>query len=1042
MRHFQETPNSVSFPEVERKLLAQWQKEQTFSASVSLREGQEPYVFYDGPPFATGLPHYGHLLTSYIKDVVPRYFTMKGRFVPRRWGWDCHGLPVEREAERELNLQSKQEIEARGVALFTQTCRGLVLRYADEWQKCIDRLGRWVDFAGGYRTMDLSYMESVVWAFHSLYQKGLLYEGTKVVAYCWRCQTPLSHFEVKQDDAYRPRQDVAATVAFALSEEESLLAWTTTPWTLPANVALAVSPGLAYVRLEREGRSVWLAESALPRYQKALEGYQPKEKVPGEALVGRRYQPLFPFFAETPNAFVVLASDHVTAGDGTGVVHLAPSYGEEDSEVCQRAGLTGPSPVQDDGRFDQSVGSFSGLPVFSANEPILQALRASGRLFQKESYTHNYPHCWRCDNPLIYRAVSSWFVKVTALKERLLSANAKIRWAPAHIKEGRFGDWLANARDWAVSRSRYWGSPVPVWRCSNCKQVEVFGSVGSLAQRAGREVSDLHRPAIDEVAFGCACGGELRRVPEVLDCWFESGAMPFAQLHYPFENQELFTKSFPGDFIVEYVAQTRGWFYTLLVLSVALFDAPPFRSALCHGVILGHDGRKMSKRLRNYPDPMEMAEEHGSDALRAALLTSAVASGSDAKFSAELVRDAARRFCLPLWNSLHLFTTYATLDGFSPEPSCAFLEVCSVPSAPVGRLQASSLDRYLLHQVEVLRSRLEHHLERYDLPSCYEALENFIEVLSGWYLRLVKPTLWRSGLDAEKRAVYETLFLALSTLSKLAAPFLPFLAEALHQALGGETSVHLCDWPTPQPNWEAPALNQEMQTVREIVRLARVVRERHKVGLRQPLQSASVAGVSEALLQQYKTLLEEELNVKEVRPLASLPKSIEQEVVLDYPLLGKKLREAIKPLAAQLTRGEFTLLEDGSLQAGAHTLSPNEFSLRFTSKEEGLGVAAQAGCVVVLDLSLDKELELEGKARQLNRALQELRKKAKLSYQTTIEASLEGPPGLKELLEKFGGWLKEQTLAQTLSLAPLPEPLATSEAELGDLRVTLALRSI
>ncbi len=759
-----EVSNSVDFVSLEHQVLARWQRERTFERSLEQRAGAPPYVFYDGPPFATGLPHYGHVLTSYMKDVVPRYQTMRGCHVPRRWGWDCHGLPVELEVEKELGLPSPAARDAERVGAFNDACRGLVLRYASEWEGVMTRLGRWVDFDGAYRTMDPAYTESVVWAFAELHARGLVYEGQKVVAYCTRCETPLSNFETRLDDAYRPRLDLAVTVRFPLvGERASLLAWTTTPWTLPANAALAVHPALPYVRLERsDGESVWLAEAARPRYEAQLVGFEERERVLGRALVGRQCVPPFDYFA---SASPVLAAEWVSAGDGTGVVHLAPAFGEDDQVLCAAQGVRGENPVRDDGTFDARVRDFAGLHVFDANEPVARALAGAGRLFARGEVHHDYPHCWRCDRPLVYRAVASWYVEVSRLRERLLACNAKVRWVPAELGEKRFADWLANARDWAVSRKRSWGAPVPVWRCGACNATSVVGSRAALERLSGRPVTDWHRPAVDEHVLRCACGGEQRRVPEVLDCWFESGAMPFASLHAPFENEAQFRASFPGDFVAEYVAQTRGWFYTMLVLSTALFDEPPFRHAVCHGVLLGDDGRKMGKRLRNYSDPMQLVAEHGSDALRVALLTSGVVSGADVRFSAGAVRDAVRRLHLPWWNALHLVTAYAASDGF-------------VPSTVPNLAAAGPLDRALASETELLRVEVEQAMANLDFARAYDVLEQFVTTLSTWYVRLAKPALWRDGLDDQKRATYDALYGALTQLALVAAPFVPFLAES------------------------------------------------------------------------------------------------------------------------------------------------------------------------------------------------------------------------------------------------------------------------
>ena len=1035
MSRFREVPIAVSFPALERQVLERWGQERTFERSVEARRGGPEYVFYDGPPFATGLPHYGHILTSYIKDVVPRYFTMRGCHVPRRWGWDCHGLPVELEVEKALGIKSRADVMTMGIGKFNEACRDSVLRYADEWRRIIGRLGRWVDFDDDYKTMDQGYMESVIWIWKTLHEKGLIYEGHKVVPYCTRCQTTLSNFEARLDDAFRPRQDPALTVRFRAAGEptESLLAWTTTPWTLPSNVALAVGPAIDYCRVERPGESVWLAEAALERYRRELDpaqGWQVRERaVKGAALVGRRYQPLFPYFAATPGGFVVLAGDFVTTEDGTGIVHLAPAFGEDDHALCAAHGIQGPNPVRDDGTFDEQVTDFAGRHVFDANPAIAAKLKEEGAVLRRETYDHNYPHCWRCDSPLIYRAIETWFVKVTAIKERMLAANKQIRWVPEHIRDGRFGNWLENARDWAISRNRFWGAPIPVWRCDGCPALRVIGGARELGELSGRPVTDWHRPAIDEITWRCAnCGGTMTRVPDVLDCWFESGAMPYAQVHYPFERKAEFEASFPGDFIVEYIAQTRGWFYTLVVLSAALFDERPFKDVVCHGVILAEDGRKMSKRLKNYPDPMALVEEHGSDALRVALLSSAVVGGADLRFAEASVRDAVRRIHLPLWNSLHYFASYARIDGFEPAPGgFAF-------AAP------TQLDRYLLSETEGLRAGVEEAMAGYDFATAYARIESFVTMLSTWYIRLSKQRLWRSGLDDDKRHAYEALHLALSTLARVAAPFLPFLAENLWEALGGEGSVHLADWPRGTGHRDVE-ISAEMSALREVVRLARSIREDHRLKHRHPLGRVAIAGVPAHAIRDNLEMLQDELNVKAVEAIDHPDEVVARVVKLDYPRLGKRLRGEVKKVQAAIDAGQYALTDDGTrLQAGGHVLEPGEFTFHYVPREEGRGVAAHQDLVVVLDLTSDPALIAEGQMRDLNRGVQDLRKKAGLAYADRIELAVAASDELQAVLDAHHDWLASQTLAVKIDRGGLGDALASDEIEVGEERVAVALR--
>ena len=1024
MTRYSTISTHLDLPALETAVLERWRRERVFERSVERRADAPLYAFDDGPPFATGLPHYGHILTSYMKDVVPRYFTMRGRRVPRRWGWDCHGLPVEYEVEKELGLSGRGDIVAIGLARFTEACRALVLRYAEEWERIVTRLGRWVDFGDGYQTMERSYMESVMWAFSRLHDLGLVYEGHKVVPYCTRCQTPLSNFEARLDDAYRPRRDLSCVVKFRLADDRSasLLAWTTTPWTLPSNVALAVNPTLEYVEFAIGAERVWIAADAAERFPQLTV---PGRRAKGCDLVGSRYAPPFTYFSSTPGAFVVLSADFVSGAEGTGIVHLAPAFGEDDEALCREAGIAGPQPVREDGTFARDVADFAGASVLEVSPAIVAWLAQHNLLFEQSEHLHDYPHCWRCDRPLIYRAVRSWFVRVAALKERLLAHNQPINWVPGHIRDGRFGQWLSSARDWAISRNRFWGSPIPVWRCDRCASRVVIGSVHDLETRTGRAVPDLHRPYIDDVTFPCdRCGAAMVRVPEVLDCWFESGAMPFAQLHYPFEQQSAFAATFPADFIVEYVAQTRGWFYTLHVLAAALFDEPAFNNAVCHGVVLGSDGRKMSKRLKNYPDPMDVVAEHGSDALRIALLSSPVVRGIDIRFNEDAVRDAARRFIIPLWNTFHYFTSYAALDGFEP----------------CGRLNAlSPLDRYLLHETEHLRLSVEGAMERYDFGAVYDAIETFIETLSGWYLRLSRSKAWSSEASDAKVSCYEVLHRSLETAACIVAPFMPFVADTLYQSLGAGQSVHLADWPAARPDWTNRQLAAEMTAVRAIVRLARGIRERLRIKHRHPLPALYVGGVDSSVLTEHADLLEQEVNVKRVELLPDPQRYVTRAVRLNTPELGRRLKGQLQALQSAIAAGKYAINPDGSLRAADVIVSPDEYSYQLNVADEGAAVAAEGNVVVMLDTARDDGLRMEADARDLNRVIQDLRKRARLHYSDRILLSISGP-GVEALLGAFGPWLMEQALAVAVMTTRLDDPLATASVRLGSSSANVAIR--
>ncbi|HUJ67172.1 MAG TPA: isoleucine--tRNA ligase, partial [Acidimicrobiales bacterium] len=794
---------SPRFPQIEADVLDSWSKHDTFRRSVQARPGDDEFVFYDGPPFANGLPHYGHLLTGYVKDVVPRYRTMRGQRVERRFGWDCHGLPAETEAEKELGVSGRGPITEFGIGRFNDYCRTSVLRYTQEWERYVTRQARWVDFANDYKTMDLSYMESVMWAIKRLWELGLLYEDYRVLPYCWECETPLSNSETRQDDAYRDRQDPAVTVSFRLepsgsgppvvSDAVQVWVWTTTPWTLPSNLALAVGPDVRYTVFERDGTRFLLGEDTAGAYEKQLEGVPVVGTVTGRDLVGRRYQPLFPYFASVQNAFVVLSADFVTTAEGTGVVHLAPGFGEDDQIVCAEAGIPVVCPVDDRTRFTSEVPDFEGLQVFEANQPVIRALRQQGSLVRSDSYVHAYPHCWRTDTPLVYRAVTSWFVRVTAIKDRLLEANQEITWIPEHVRDGSFGKWLENARDWSISRNRYWGSPIAVWKSDDPSypRMDFYGSLDELERDFGVRPTDLHRPAIDELTRpnpdDPTGQSTMRRVSDVLDCWFESGSMPFAQVHYPFERRDWFDTHFPADFIVEYVSQTRGWFYTLHVLAVALFDRPPFRHGVVHGVVLGDDGRKMSKRLDNFPEPDMVFDVWGADAMRWFLVSSPVLRGQDLVVHAKGIEDVRDQVLNPIWNTWYFLALYANVDGIR------------------GRYRGDAtgvLDRYIVAKAAALVDEVTATMDRYDLYAACAAITAFLDALTNWYIRRSRDRFWRArdgsaAVEADKADAYDTLATVLETLCTVAAPVLPLLTESVYRGLTGARSVHLAAWPEP-----------------------------------------------------------------------------------------------------------------------------------------------------------------------------------------------------------------------------------------------------
>jgi isoleucyl-tRNA synthetase len=1031
-RRYPSVDAQPSFPRLEREVLAFWEADRTFEASVQARpagqDGANEFVFYDGPPFANGLPHYGHLLTGFVKDAVPRYQTMRGRRVERRFGWDCHGLPAEVETEKELGISGHPEITAFGIERFNDACRTSVLRYTSEWQRYVTRQARWVDFANDYKTLDLPYMESVMWAFKRLWDQGLVYEGYRVLAYCWRCETPLSNTETRMDDVYRDRQDPALTVWFELETGERLLAWTTTPWTLPANLALAVSPDVEYAVMEEtdaSGRAhrYVLAEARLAAYERELAGATRVGTVRGAELVGRRYAPLFQFFAGTPEAFQVLGADFVTTEDGTGVVHLAPGFGEDDQVVCAAAGIPTLCPMDEHGRYTDEIEPWAGEHVFDANPAVIRHLKDRGVVVRHDSYEHPYPHCWRCAQPLVYRAISSWFVQVTALRDRMVELNQQIRWVPEHVKDGSFGKWLANARDWSISRNRFWGSPIPVWKSDDptYPRVDVYGSLAELEADFGVTVDDLHRPAVDQLVRpnpdDPTGRSMMRRVPEVLDCWFESGSMPFAQVHYPFENAEWFEHHYPGDFIVEYIAQTRGWFYTLHVLATALFDRPAFATCVSHGVVLGDDGQKMSKSLRNYPDPMEVFDTYGADAMRWHLLSSTILRGADFSVTEQGIRDTVRQVLLPLWNAWYFLTLYANAAD------------------RVGQVRTDStheLDRYVLAKLHELIAQVTDELDDYDLFSACGHIRSFLDVLTNWYIRRSRDRFWAGEPDA-----IDTLHTVLSVLCRLAAPLLPLVTEAVYRDLTGQRSVHLTDWPSTDEVPGDDELVAAMDQVRDVCSATLSVRKAHGRRVRLPLAELVVAVPGSAALEPFVDIIADEVNVKRVvlsDDVSSLATPVLQVVPAALgPRLGARTQQVIQAVKA----GEWHV-EGDTVVAGGIPLEPGEYTLRL----EATDGAATAGLssvdgVVALDVEVTPELEAEGLARDLVRLVQQARRDAGLAVSDRIVLTLGLPDELRARVEPFADMLAGETLATDITWAP-GEPTA----ELDDQPVHIAVAKV
>ncbi len=1024
---------SPNFPAIEERILKYWDEDGTFIASVEAREGGEngdnEFVFYDGPPFANGLPHYGHLLTGYVKDLIPRYQTMRGRRVERRFGWDTHGLPAELEAQRVLGLKTKGEILELGIEEFNAVCRQSVLKYTDDWQAYVRRQGRWVDFEHDYKTLNPDYMESVIWAFKALYDKGLVYEGKRVLPYCWNDETPLSNHELRMDpEVYQMRQDPAVTVGLQLDSGEVALIWTTTPWTLVSNLAVAVHPDVDYVVVEGDaaGGTVryLLAEARVAAYSRELgedAGERIVQRLKGSELLGRTYTPPFSYYIGHPKAHRILSADYVTTEDGTGIVHIAPAFGEEDMVVTAAADIDPVVPVGPDGRFIAPVVDYEGMLVFDANTAIIEHLKArtEGKtgtdvgsttagtvLLRRETYDHSYPHCWRCRKPLIYMAVSSWFVEVTKVRDRMVELNEQITWVPEHVKHGQFGKWLSNARDWSISRNRFWGSPIPVWRSDDqtYPRTDVYGSFAELEADFGVEVTDLHKPFIDRLTRpnpdDPTGRSTMRRVPEVLDVWFDSGSMSFAQVHYPFENAQWFENHFPGDFIVEYIGQTRGWFYTMHVLATALFDRPAFSSCVSHGIVLGSDGQKMSKSLNNYPNVSEVFDRDGADAMRWFLMSSPILRGGNLIVTERGIRDGVRQVLLPLWSSWYFFSLYAN----AAQSGAGYEAKWSTSSQDI-------LDRYLLAKLRRFVEAVQADLDTYDVASACESVRGFLDVLSNWYIRRSRDRFWDTANTASESRdnAFDTLYTTLEVVTRVTAPLLPFTTEEIWRGLTGARSVHLTDWPDASDLPEDDDLVVAMDRAREICSVAAGLRKAGGLRNRLPLADLTVVTNDAAALEPFGAIVAEEVNVRTVT-LVDLGSARQADFGISTkltvnaraagPRLGKDVQLAIKGSK----KGDWAVSDDGTVSAGGLALVEGEYSLETvvadnTARDGSTNTWSGSSRVtamlphngfVVLDTTVTPELAAEGLARDVIRAVQQARRDAGLDVSDRISLTVSG----------------------------------------------------
>ena len=1061
----------VSFPKMEESLVRIWQEEKTFEKSISQREGAEDFVFFDGPPFATGLPHFGHFVPGTIKDIIPRYKTMRGYKVERRFGWDCHGLPVENLIEKELGLDSKTDIERYGVAEFNEACRASVLRYTKEWRTIMTRAGRWVDFDHDYKTMDPDYMESIWWVMKSLWDKGLVYEGHYILPYCPRCSTVLSNHELAQPDVYKDVHDPAITIRFKVRQApaagglESLqdgstffLAWTTTPWTLPSNLALCLGPDIDYVCVtdrDADGSAVRyiLATSRLGAYYKEPAKVDILWTKKGSELAGIEYEPLFPYFAalSEQGAFRTWTGGHVTTEDGTGIVHTAPGFGEDDYEVLKGTGVPTVCPIDAECKFTAEVADYRGRFVKDCDKDIMERLKAEGKLVKREQVLHSYPHCWRCEHPLIYRAIGSWFVKIDPVKPKMLEANSKIYWMPGHIKQGRFGKWLENARDWAISRNRYWGNPLPIWKCEDCGKTICLGSRDELEKFSGQRTTDLHKHFVDKITWKCSCGGTMRRIPEVLDCWFESGSMPYAQVHYPHGDKKHFEEHFPADFICEGLDQTRGWFYTLTILAAALFDERAFKACVVNGLVLAEDGKKMSKSLHNYKDPVAVMNKFGADALRLFLMNSAVTRGEDLCYSDEGVREVLKSFILPLWSAYGFYVTYANIDGW-PE---------KIPApAKIGGAEANQLDRWILSVCEAMIEKVTAGLEAYDLQASIAPIVDFVDLLNNWYIRRSRRRFWRSASEggaagaADKASAYATLERVLTRLSLVLAPFAPFVADEIWRNLrrpGASDSVHLAVWPAYDASIRDESLERKMAYARRAVSMGRALRVQHDLKIRQPLKAVHIVtkdAAERAVLGEMADLLREELNVKDVVFRADEEELVDYAAKANFRALGKELGKDMKAAAELIERlpghdiaaiiaGRPVTMEVAGKRI---ELTAEKVEVR-RSERSGLKVQNEGSLTIALDAEIDRNLLEEGWVRDLVRGVQSLRKEAGLEVTDRIHLFVKGDADLKKALETFMDFVAGETLAAKVVWADFPvshydgviEPPFAPEIDLSDI---------
>ena len=1024
-----------SLLDLEKEVLEFWDQNDIFKKSLAHREKNPLFSFFDGPPFATGLPHYGHLLASTIKDTVARYKTMQGYHVPRRFGWDCHGLPVENEIEKQHDLSGAHAIQEFGIKSFNEACRKIVFRYSEEWKETIHRIGRWVDFNQTYHTMDPDYMESVWWVFKQLYDQDLVYQGYKVMPFSTELGTPLSNFEANLN--YKEVDDPSIVVKFPLQGDSKthLLVWTTTPWTLVSNLAVCAGEEVEYVKVEdNETKERYiLARNRLSEYFKESESYTFIENLRALDLENLSYIPPFDYF-KGQNAFKVIVADFVSDGDGTGLVHTAPGFGENDFYACQKENIEPVCPVDQNGCYTQEIPEYEGQKVQEANKDIIKRLKENGRLFNRSTIRHRYPFCWRTDTPLIYRLTDSWFVAVEKIKDKLLRANESIYWMPGHIKKGRFGKWLEGARDWAISRNRYWGTPLPIWESEDGDRI-VIGSLEELKKYTGEKVNDLHRHFIDDMPFKDENGKSYKRVEVVFDCWFESGSMPFASLHYPFENKALFKKTFPADFIGEGLDQTRGWFYTLTVLAAALMDESAFKNVIVNGIILAEDGQKMSKRLKNYPDPTDMLSQFGADAIRLYLIQSPVVRGEDMRFHKRGVEQIFRQTLLPLWNAHNFFVSYAQIYEWDPKKNF---------KKPV-----QLLDRWIISLLNQLVNQVERAMDQYNLNQAVMPMVSFIDQLTNWYIRRSRRRFWKNEACEDRDEAFSTLYTVLVELCKILAPYVPFLSESLYRNLAGQSepvSVHLCDFPLYRKDWRDLDLEKKMLALQNAVSQGHALRKEHKVKVRQPLSTLHLAVASEleeAFLKDQMHLIQEELNVKQVIFHSNEEELVTLKLIPNFRVLGKKVGKLMKDVQsklADLDREQFNHLLDQRplhLEVAGQTIEILHEDVQIKREVKANRVASNIGSITLaLDLELNDALIEEGVARELINKIQTMRRDSGFEKTDRIFVSISCSSFIEKCYKSFEDYIREEVLATKVEFT---QGLKGSEWDINGEEVTLFL---